>query len=333
MADVLDKITDVRNAARPNSARVSSGRSAGGSTLSCDNLTGWPTASKVHFVTYQIDSNSNPVAGTQLDCYGIRSGNDITNFTVVDGTDSGNAVNDVVEMLPTAAWGQDLADALTAEHDRQGRHTDVTAESITLADAIDVGDSFLGIRDSSDNELLKFTKTTNAINEITVKNASVGTGPEVQATGADSNINLKLVPKGTGRVEVNGAGAAGTNTVATSQTTTSTSYTDLATGGPAATVTIGASGMALVIISATCANANASGYAIAGYAVSGANTAAATDAKSVLMRSETAAEEGNYCNTFLETGLTAGSTTFTMKYRCVSGTAQFQRRFITVIPL
>lgn len=119
-ANTTDKITDTRNAARPNSARVTNGRSGGGTTLNCDNLSGWPIASKVHFVTYQIDTNSNPVAGTQLDCRGIVSGNDITSFSVIDGTDNGNSVNDVVEMLPTSAWGQDLADALTVLHNRDG---------------------------------------------------------------------------------------------------------------------------------------------------------------------------------------------------------------------
>lgn len=130
MASTSDKITDVRNAARPNIARVLSGRASGGNTLSCDDLSGWPTASKVHFVTYQIDSDNNPVAGTQLDCYGIVSGSDITSFTVVDGSDSGNQVNDVVAMLPTAAWGQDLADALMNEHNRDGSHSDITAGSV-----------------------------------------------------------------------------------------------------------------------------------------------------------------------------------------------------------
>lgn len=121
MASTSDLITDVRNSARPNSARASSGRIAGATTLSCDSLAGWPTASKVHGVTYQIDSLSNPVAGTQLDFYAIRSGNDLTSFTVVDpAVDIGNSINDVVEMLPTAAWGQDLADALTSTHNRSG---------------------------------------------------------------------------------------------------------------------------------------------------------------------------------------------------------------------
>lgn len=130
-ASSSDKITDTRNAARPVSTTVSSPRTTGGTTLTCGSLTGWPTASKIHGVTYQIDSNSNPVAGTQLDFSGIVSGSVITQFTVIDGSDTGNSVGDVVEMLPTSAWGQDLADGLTNEHHRDGSHSDVTADTIT----------------------------------------------------------------------------------------------------------------------------------------------------------------------------------------------------------
>lgn len=122
MADTTDKITDVRNGARPTSARVTEARDAAGVVLHCNNLTGWPIDSKVHFVTYQIDTNNNPIDGTQLDGSGIVSDNDITQVNIIDGTDGGNAIGDVVEMLPTAAWGQDLADALTLEHDRTGAH-------------------------------------------------------------------------------------------------------------------------------------------------------------------------------------------------------------------
>lgn len=132
-ASITDKITDVRNAARPNSARATGTRSAAGVSLACDNLAGWPTASKVHFVTYQVDSSSNPVAGTQLDCSGIVSGNTIGSFTVIDGTDLGNSVGDYVEMIPTAAWAQDLADALASTHNRSGGlKTGLTIPSPTL---------------------------------------------------------------------------------------------------------------------------------------------------------------------------------------------------------
>lgn len=129
-ASTNDKITYTRNSARPNSARVSSPRSAGGTTLACDSLTGWPTASKVHFVTYQIDTNSDVVAGTQLDCYGIVSGNSIGSLYVVDGTDNGNSVGDVVEMMPTAGWGQDLAEGIAVEHTLAGVHNSTAATTI-----------------------------------------------------------------------------------------------------------------------------------------------------------------------------------------------------------
>lgn len=137
-ASTSDKITDTRNAARPVSARVSTARTAGDTILVCNGLSGWPTASKVHGVTYQIDTNSNPVEGTQIDFSAIVSGSNLASFTVVDGTDNGNAINDVVEMLPTAAWGQDLSDALMASHDRDGTLKDGAVDSadVLAADVV-----------------------------------------------------------------------------------------------------------------------------------------------------------------------------------------------------
>lgn len=134
-ASTTDKITDVRNAARPNSARVSTSRVAGGTNLACNSLIGWPTASKVHFVTYQIDSNSNPISSTQLDCTGIVVSNTLTNVEILDGTDGGNAVGDVVEMLPTAAWGQDLADALLVTLERTGTLKDDIVTTSKILDS------------------------------------------------------------------------------------------------------------------------------------------------------------------------------------------------------
>lgn len=134
-ASTNDLITDTRNSARPNSTTASGTRAAGGTSLACTLLTGWPLVSKIHFVTYQIDSNSNPIDGTQLDCSGIVSGNTIGSITVIDGTDGGNSIGDIVEMLPTAAWGQDLSDALTSTHNRSGDlKSGITLTLPTIAD-------------------------------------------------------------------------------------------------------------------------------------------------------------------------------------------------------
>lgn len=56
------------------------------------------------------------------------------------------------------------------------------------------------ILDANGNELIGILAIVNAVNELTVKNNTTGNAPEIQATGDDINIDIKLVPKGTGKV-------------------------------------------------------------------------------------------------------------------------------------
>lgn len=118
--------------------------------------------------------------------------------------------------------------------------------------------------------------------------------------------------------------------VATSQATTSTTYTDLATVGPAVTVTTGTS--ALVIVGAQILNSTAAITAFMSFAVSGATTSAAVDAGRAV-----GVANANLIlasRAFLMTGLTPGSNTFTAKYK-VNGasTGTFQDRYIIVRPI
>jgi len=66
--------------------------------------------------------------------------------------------------------------------------------------------SFFGsnITSLTGQELIKLSSTASAVNEITIKNNIASNDPEVQATGDDTNINLKLVSKGTGQIDFNG---------------------------------------------------------------------------------------------------------------------------------
>jgi hypothetical protein len=59
------------------------------------------------------------------------------------------------------------------------------------------------INDENGNEQIKFSTTASAVNELTIKNASTGQAPEIQATGNDTNIDLKLTPKGSGKIVPN----------------------------------------------------------------------------------------------------------------------------------
>lgn len=116
--------------------------------------------------------------------------------------------------------------------------------------------------------------------------------------------------------------------VDTTQTTTSTSYTDLATAGPAVTATIGSNGLALVCIGALM-DQSVADFANMSFAVSGASTIAAADNNACLQYNT---NDRVVSRNILLTGLTPGSNTFTMKYKVGSGTGSFTYRTIAVIP-
>jgi hypothetical protein len=67
-----------------------------------------------------------------------------------------------------------------------------------------------GVRDENANEQLIFETTSSAVNHIDITNAATGAGPQVGAVGDDSNVDLKLRPKGTGNIEIMGATNPGT---------------------------------------------------------------------------------------------------------------------------
>ncbi len=118
--------------------------------------------------------------------------------------------------------------------------------------------------------------------------------------------------------------------VQTNETTASTSFTDLATAGPAVTVVTGTT--ALVIVTANISNDTVNALGFMGYAVSSATTVAASTALSLAHQSKLASDQGSASWAQLKTGLTAGSNVFTAKYSVTGGTGSFRFRVITVIP-
>jgi len=73
----------------------------------------------------------------------------------------------------------------------------LTNKTLTAPKFADLG----FIADANGNEMLIFDTTASAVNEITFVNAATTTAPQIQATGGDTNIDLLLVPKGTGIVK------------------------------------------------------------------------------------------------------------------------------------
>ena len=68
-----------------------------------------------------------------------------------------------------------------------------------LGGMLDVNGNSIG---DGTRELLKFSETASAVNEVTVTNAATGNAPQLSATGDDTNVSLKLAGKGTGKVEL-----------------------------------------------------------------------------------------------------------------------------------
>lgn len=120
--------------------------------------------------------------------------------------------------------------------------------------------------------------------------------------------------------------------VATDQTTSSTSYADLSTSGPSVTLTTGTSAIVLF----GCYYGDTDNLGNDGYmsvAVSGASTVSASDTWAAI--GNQGLNNVHIVNGYKFTGLTAGSNTFTAKYKKANGTstAQFKNRFLLVIAI
>jgi hypothetical protein len=116
------------------------------------------------------------------------------------------------------------------------------------------------------------------------------------------------------------------------ESTSSTSYTDLTTAGPEVTVTTAEK--ALVIVSAFFDTTAASRDAFMSYAVSGATTIAVTDTVAARLLSSAGGRTfGRMTRVSLLTSLTPGSNTFTAKYKAAGGSVSFDSRDLIVIPL
>lgn len=127
------------------------------------------------------------------------------------------------------------------------------------------------------------------------------------------------------------ARTGGGATVATSQTTTSTTYTNLLTVGPAATMNTGS--VATVWFAAACSNNTTNAATDVSVAVSGSSSIAASDAWRTVLDGVTAGNISRYAGFHRFTGLTPGSNTFTVQYKVGSGTGTFADREIAVIPI
>jgi hypothetical protein len=174
--------------------------------------------------------------------------------------------------------------------------------------------------------------------QLRIMNLGAGVTTLVADTGVtiNGNVSLKQYQGGTLIrtasdvwlfVPTASTQASATARVDTNQTTTSTSFTDLATAGPAVTLNTGTK--AMVMVSSRLYHSSGGSACAMGFAVSGASTVAAVISSALIENSQS---KTSY--TTLVTGLTAGSNTFTAKYESQDpGTSNFQYREIFVVDM
>ena len=147
--------------------------------------------------TFYILRNSTSGAYTVQFKYASGSGSTFTFSATNKGTSivfaaANDGTNpDIIEIQT----GGDVVDDTSPQ---LGGDLDTNSFNISFDDAH-------GITDENGNEQIVFQTTSSAVNQLDVTNAATGSAPSIQAAGGDSNINLKVGPKGTGLIEVLGA--------------------------------------------------------------------------------------------------------------------------------
>lgn len=171
--------------------------------------------------------------------------------------------------------------------------------------------------------------TADAISGFTTANAGTIYGITISG-GKLSGTNLTNSTVGPSQL------ATGATAVFTtgSSTTTNTAYALLADAvTTSVTVTIGVNGIALVGLNVLIGNSTGADSSYMSFAISGATTQASNDNLACIYQAWTTNTSDSRSGVFVLTGLTAGSTTFTLQYRVVAGTGSFQYRRLAVVPL
>jgi len=194
IADSNKDITGFRNLTTTGNAIV-----GGDLTISGDDLT-MATNTAGHLLIAD-GTNFNPVAVTSLTAISTIAADDT--FLAVDT--SGGGLKKVARSVVVAglATSSALTEIVQDTSPQLGGNLDTNSQNILIDDA-----HFLG--DESGNEQIIFQTTGSAVNQFDVTNAASGSGPQLSATGSDSNIDLNILPKGTGHVTVVGNTNSGT---------------------------------------------------------------------------------------------------------------------------
>ena len=140
-------------------------------------------------------TNFNPTAISSLTEISTAANDDV--FIAIDT--SGGGLKKITRSAIIAGTGAsgDIANVVEDTSPQLGGNLDTNSHNILIDDAHFIGDE-------NGNEQIIFQTTSSAVNEIEITNAASGSGVQIASTGGDTNIDLKLLPKGSGQVVIDG---------------------------------------------------------------------------------------------------------------------------------
>ena len=121
---------------------------------------------------------------------------DTSNDTLLVHDASASALRKTTLASISSALGG-ITDVVADTSPQLGGNLDTNSHNILIDDA-----HF--IADENGNEQIIFQTTASAVNQFDITNAATGNAPELSATGGDTNIDLKITPKGSGQVLLDG---------------------------------------------------------------------------------------------------------------------------------
>ena len=183
----------------------SPGYTTGATSINVASTASLPTGTGIYIMIDEVDGNGERVSGTYNVFRGVVSSSTQISSLVYEGGDSNRNYSagstTRVYMTISSYHTNRLIDGLLVSHAQDGKLA-ATGGTLTSPKII------TGLNDTNNNELIKVTATASAVNEVTLANAATGNAPQIQASGDDSNIDLRLVPKGTGNVKRGATGGS-----------------------------------------------------------------------------------------------------------------------------
>ena len=166
---------------------------AGDLTISGDDLTMGTNTSGMLLIA--DGTNFNPTAVTSLSEISTVANDDV--FLAIDTSGGGLKKIERSTIVSGLASSSAISNVVEDTTPQLGGNLDTNSQNILIDDAHFIGDE-------NGNEQIIFQTTSSAVNQIDVTNAATGNAPEIAATGGDTNVSLKLTPKGSGQVVIDG---------------------------------------------------------------------------------------------------------------------------------